>query len=298
MTVRGSRPDRSQAITTFSSDRDYLGEAPVWDDRTGRLLRVDIGRGVVIALDADGARTTIDAGGEVSAVIPRRAGGVLLTVGHEVIALDASGRRQTLAIVEHDKPDNRFNDCRCDPQGRLWAGTMNKHRIPATAALYCMAPGRPIEPVITSTTLSNGLGWSPDGQRMYFVDSTEQRIDVFDFDASSGTISDRRCLAQIPAREGLPDGLAVDAEGGVWVCLFGGGQIRRYDETGMLTAVVSLPVTNPTCPAFGGPGLRTLYVTSAQHRLSAKDLATEPTAGAVLVLEPGVAGLPATPFAG
>lgn len=288
-----------ESVWIIGSDRSQLGEGPVWDPRRERLLHVDILRNAVITLDPTTGKTTrFDAGGEVSAVIPRQSTGVLLTIGHEVVALDANGDRETLAIVEDAQPANRFNDCRCDPQGRLWAGTMNKDRTPGTAALYRMAAGEPMEAVIAPTTLSNGIGWNPDGDQMYFIDSTEQRIDVFDFDSSTATISQRRAFACVPPEDGLPDGLAVDANGGVWVCLFGGGQIRRYDQNGSLATVVRLPVTNPTCPAFGGPDLRTLYITSARHRLSQAQLANEPAAGAVLALEPGVAGLPATRFAG
>jgi sugar lactone lactonase YvrE len=133
---------------------------------------------------------------------------------------------------------------------------------------------------------------------MYFIDSTTQRVDVFDFDARTGAVADRRTFAEIDVADGLPDGMTVDAEGGVWVCLFGGGALRRYGDDGKLDAVFSLPVTNPTSAAFGGPDLSTLYVTSAWHRLSEAQLAAEPLAGAVFAIEPGVAGLPGNRFAG
>jgi sugar lactone lactonase YvrE len=235
---------------------------------------------------------TREIAGEVSAVLPRRhAPGWLLAAGHRLLLLDGD-EQLTLAVVEADRPGNRLNDCKCDPQGRLWAGTMSKQRTPGTAALYRLAPGGELERVIAGTTISNGLGWSPDGERMYFVDSTTQRIDVLDFDGASGGVADRRPLVDIDPRDGLPDGLAVDAEGGIWVCLFGGGSVRRYAPDGTLAMAIRLPVTNPTSPAFGGPDLRTLYVTSARHRLSLGQLAVEPLAGAVLALEPGVRGLP------
>jgi sugar lactone lactonase YvrE len=231
-------------------------------------------------------------------VVPRAdALGLIVAAGHR-LALRAGDDERVLAVVEADRPDNRFNDCKCDPQGRLWAGTMSKRREPGTAALYRLVAGGDIERVIAGTTISNGLAWSPAGDRVYFVDSTTQRIDVFDFDAATGDVSGRRALAEIDPRDGLPDGLAVDAEDGVWVCLFGGGAIRRYGADGELTAAIAVPVTNPTSAAFGGADLRTLYVTSARHRLSAEQLAAEPLAGAVLALEPGVPGLPGNRFAG
>jgi sugar lactone lactonase YvrE len=278
---------------------DQLGEGPFWDERTGELLRVDITRGRIHAWSPTGNRVRTQAlDGEVSAVVPRAAAsGCIVAAGHRLALRDGDEER-VLVVVERDRPDNRFNDCKCDPQGRLWAGTMSKRRDPGTAALYRLVPGGELERVIGGTTISNGLAWSPAGDRMYFVDSPTQRIDVFDFDAATGAIAGRRAFAAIEPRDGLPDGLTVDAEGGVWLCLFGGGAIRRYGPDGALTAAIPLPVTNPTSAAFGAAGLDTLYVTTARHRLTPGQLATEPLAGALLALDPGVRGLPGNRFAG
>lgn len=286
-------------LRVVSVERDQLGEGPVWDDEHATLVRVDIARGLVLSLHKHGEpSTTLEVDGEVSAAVPRAAGGMVLAIGHEIVALDAHGIQETLAIVEHTLEDNRFNDCRCDRRGRLWAGTMSKTRAPDQAALYRLVAGEPIEPVIQPTTLSNGIGWNPAGDRMYFIDSTTQRVDAFDFDQAAGSVSNRRLFAAIRPAAGLPDGLTVDSEGGVWVCLFGGGCIRRYDDRGVLDAEIPLPVTNPTCPTFGGPDLPTLYITSARHKLSPEQLSAEPLAGAVLALEPGVTGQPVNRFAG
>jgi len=279
--------------------RDQLGEGPFWDERSGELLRVDITRGRIHAWSPVTHRvTTHEVAGEVSAVLPRaETSGWLLAIGHRLV-LDDGGAQRTLAVVECDRPGNRLNDCKCDPQGRVWAGTMSRQREPGSAALYRLVAGGAIERVIAGTTISNGLGWSPSGDRMYFIDSTTQRIDVFDFDAAGGTLAGRRTLVEVDPGDGLPDGMAVDAEGGIWVCLFGGGAVRRYSPAGVLDAAIALPVTNPTSPVFGGADLRTLYVTSARHRLSPEQVAVEPLAGAVLALHPGVRGLPGNRFAG
>jgi sugar lactone lactonase YvrE len=278
---------------------DQLGEGPFWDEDRGELLRVDITRGLVHGWDPEsGASWRREVRGEVSAAIPRAWGSELvLAVGHRLLL--ASGEElQELARVEEDQPENRFNDSKCDPHGRLWAGTMSKRRTPGVAALYRLGSEGDLERVVGETTISNGLGWSPAGERMYFIDSTTQRVDAFDFEDSSGTIANRRVFVEIAAEDGLPDGLTVDAEGGVWVCLFGGAAVRRYDADGTLDAVIGLPVTNPTSPVFGGPDLRTLYVTSARHRLTYEQLEAEALAGAVLALEPGVRGLPGNRFRG
>jgi sugar lactone lactonase YvrE len=290
------RPD---SVRVALDVRDELGESPCWDAAAGDLLRVDIGRGRMHGWSPDSGRTwSLQLQGEVGAVVPRAGGGQLLAVGCTLLLRDVDGRRRALARADEPVGGNRFNDCRCDPQGRLWAGTMSRARVAGTASLYRLTPGGELERVVTHTTISNGLGWSPDGARMYFVDSTTQRVDAFDFDPASGAISGRRTLATIDPADGLPDGLAVDVEGGVWVCLFGGGAIRRYTPNGRLDAVVRLPVTNPTCPAFAGADLATLYVTSARHRLSPQQLEREPLAGALLALHPGVRGLPTNRFAG
>jgi sugar lactone lactonase YvrE len=278
---------------------DQLGEAPFWDDRTGELLRVDITGGLVHAWSpARGEARAYAVDGEVGAVVPRAdAPGWVLAVGHRIVLRDG-GEERVLAAVEEDLDDNRFNDCKCDPQGRLWAGTMSKQRTPGTAALYRLVAGGDLERVIDGTTISNGLGWSPSGDRMYFVDSTTQCIDVLDFDGATGAVADRRPFTAIDPNDGLPDGLTVDAEGGVWICLFGGAAIHRYASDGALDAAIALPTTNPTSAAFGGCDLATLHITTARHRLPADRLAAEPLAGALLALTPGVRGLPGNRFAG
>jgi sugar lactone lactonase YvrE len=278
---------------------DQLGEGPFWDDLRGELLRVDISGGLVHGWNpSTGKAWRRECDREVGAALPRAgADGLVLAVGRRIVLAEGEGVR-VLARVEEDRPGNRFNDCKCDPSGRLWAGTMSGERAPREASLYRLAPGGEIERVISNTTISNGLGWSPAGDRMYFIDSTTHRIDVFDYDAESGRIAGRRAFAEIDPSDGLPDGMTVDSEGGIWVCLFGGGAVRRYGEDGALEDHVELPVTNPTSPVFGGPDLRTLYVTSARHRLSEKQLAAEPLAGAVFALRPGVVGLPGNRFAG
>lgn len=278
---------------------DHLGEGPHWDDRAGELLWVDITQGRIHAWrPTDGPARTERLDREVSAVVPRAdTPGHVVAAGHRLLLRDGEAER-TLAVVEEDLPDNRFNDCKCDPQGRLWAGTMSKTRTPGAAALYRLEPGGELKRVIEGTTISNGLAWSPTGATMFFIDSTTQRVDAFDFDAATGDVSDRRTLIEIDPADGLPDGMTVDHEGGIWVCLFGGAAIRRYTPEGHLDATIPIPTTNPTSPAFGDPGLRTLYITTARHRLTPDQLATEPLAGALLALDPGIRGLPGNRFAG
>jgi sugar lactone lactonase YvrE len=287
----------STQVDVALASEDLLGEGPVWRERTQELLRVDILRGLVHAWHPSSGRlSTQQMDGEAGAVVlsAESESALIVAVDHDLRLIGAgAGPRTIIAGVEHDRPDNRFNDCRCDPQGRLWAGTMSKTREPGVAGLYRLDPQRGLDLVIEGTTISNGIGWSPDGQCMYFIDSTTQRIDLFDFDGRDGSISGRRAFAEIDVEDGLPDGLTVDVEGGIWVCLFGGEAVRRYSPQGTLEAHIELPVPHATCPAFGGEDLQTLFLTTTRHKLSATQLTGFPLAGSVLMLEPGVRGMPA-----
>jgi len=277
---------------------DQLGEGPVWDDRTDELVRVDIsGRLVHRWNPISNSATSFATEGDVGAVVLCEDGGLLLAVECELWRVDTDGGWTLIADVE-PSPGVRFNDCRADPRGRLWAGTLHRDREPGRAALYRLDPDNTMIEVLGERTISNGIGWSPDGRSMYYIDSTTQRIVEFEYDLDTGLLGGQRVFADIETVDGLPDGLTVDAEGGVWVCLFGGGRIRRYRADGSLDRDIVLPLTNPTCPAFGGAGLDILYITTARHRLTDEQLAREPLAGALLQLDPGVTGRPAYRFAG
>jgi sugar lactone lactonase YvrE len=280
------------------SDQDYLGEGPVWDDRTGELVRVDIsGRLVHRWNPITGESRSLITPGDVGAVVLCEDGGMVLAVECDLWRVHDSSQWTLLASV-HAKPGVRFNDCRADPRGRLWAGTLHRDRQHGLAALYRLDPGGEITSVLPDRTISNGIGWSPDATTMYYIDSTTQRVVSYAYDLDTGNLGEQTTLAEIDPADGLPDGLTVDAEGGVWVCLFAGATVRRYRPDGVLDREISLPLTNPTCPGFGGPDLRTLYITTARHRMTDDQLVHEPNAGAVLQLDVGVAGLPTNRFAG
>ena len=292
-------PDKPSTTATIAvPGPDHLGEGPVWDDRSGELVWVDIsGRLVHRWSPTTGSSSSSATDGDVGSVVLCEDGGVLLAIECELWRIDPSGGRTLLAAVE-PHPGVRFNDCRVDPRGRLWAGTLQRERRHGMAALYRLDPGGVLTLVLPDRTISNGIGWSPDGTSMYYIDSTTQQIVAFAYDLDTGRVSDERVFADVVADDGLPDGLTVDADGGVWVCLFSGARIRRYRPDGTLDREIRLPLTNPTCPGFGGSDLRTLYITTARHRLTEQQLAAEPDAGALLQLDAGVAGLPTNRFAG
>jgi sugar lactone lactonase YvrE len=187
-----------------------------------------------------------------------------------------------------------MNDGEVDPSGRFWAGTMELGAAPGRGSLYRLGPRGEVTRVLAGVSISNGLGWSPDERTLYYIDSPTQRIDAYDYDRSSGAIANRRTVAEIDPASGLPDGLAVDAEGCLWVALWGGSSLHRYTPDGRLDRAVALPVSQVTSCAFGGPDLDELYVTSAWVGLEER----EPAAGGLFRLRPGVRGLPARRFAG
>jgi len=275
-----------------------LGEGPRWDAASATLLWVDIPRQSVHRHDpATGTDTTQQVADVVSLALPRQAGGVVVGLPDGLHRLE-TGRTERLVAIESERADTRSNDGACDAAGRLWFGTMALDERSPVAALYRVEPDLRVTTVLTGTTISNGLGWSPSGRLFYFVDSPTRRVDVFDFDPATGALEGRRPLAAVEVEGAVPDGLTVDAEGGVWVALHGGWGLNRYSPEGDLVGEVRLPMAKITSCCFGGPELRDLYVTTRRQSLSDAEVAAQPLAGAVLRLDVGVAGLPTHAFAG
>jgi sugar lactone lactonase YvrE len=278
--------------------RAELGEGIVWDAAAARLVWVDIMRGRVHRFDpASGLTEVRDIGQPVGAAVPATDGSLVVATPEGFARLDFESSALTpLAAVEADVPGNRMNDGACDPAGRFWAGTMAIDERPGAGSLYRLDPDGRVTRIIANVTISNGLAWSADARRMFYVDSPTQRIDVFDFDLATGAISNRQPFASIEGEDGTPDGLTIDVDDGVWVALWGGGRLHRYGRDGVLDRVVRLPVTYPTRCAFGGLELDELFVTSAWMPMTADERAAQPHAGGIYRLRPGIRGRRATPF--
>lgn len=277
-----------------------LCEGPQWDARSERLVWVDILRGRVHEADASGNSHVVhELGAPVGAVAPRRRGGWVAAMERGFQLFDEGWRPDgPLVPASGQRPGTRFNDGGCDPGGRFWAGTMSYDETPGQGALYRLDADATVTEVLAGVTTSNGLGWSLDGGTMYYVDTGRGSLDVLRHDSRGGTVEDRRTLVSVAEKEGLPDGLAVDAEGHVWLALWDGGCVRRYSPAGDLELVVDLPVTRVTSVAFGGADLTDLFVTTAREGLDAARRSSEPLAGSVFRCRPGPAGLPRGTFAG
>jgi sugar lactone lactonase YvrE len=287
-----------------SATPGLLSEGPRWHAERGELLWVDIVGSTLhrARLDADGLLevvASVQFDRMVGAVAPALGGGYVLAAGAGFLFADASGDVRELAQPEAGRADVRMNDGACDPQGRFWAGTMARDESSGAGVLYRLELDGTCTTVLAGLTISNGIGWSPDGTVMYLSDSGTSSIDKFDFDPVTGEIGGRRTIVQIPEPGVAPDGLTVDEAGDIWVALWGGAALRRYSPDGSLIATLPVPVDRPTSCAFGGPDRATLFITTARHGLNEAALARQPDAGRVFRVDGlGVSGAPCAIYRG
>jgi sugar lactone lactonase YvrE len=289
---------RAMTVEELPGIRTELGEGPLWDAGRQCLWFVDIMRGHVHRFDPASSRDRVyEIGQPVGAVAVAKAGDLVCAVRDGFVRLDADkGSVTPFVDLERDLPRNRMNDGYVDARGRFWAGTMSMDGVRNAGALYSLAPDGKVTKHLSGVTTSNGIDWSADNRRMYYIDTGEPRIDVFDFDLERGSISNRRSFAGIDPSHGKPDGLIVDAEDHLWVALWRGGQVRRYSPRGELVRTVPLPTPLTTKPAFGGRGLTDLYVTSAFIQLTEAERVGSPAGGAVFRMAPGARGRAANLF--
>jgi sugar lactone lactonase YvrE len=276
--------------------RDAVGEGPHWDAGRGVLLRVDIrGEQVIEWNPHTGAETRTDVGAPVSLVVPDSRGGLVVAGGSTVARWQPDGGRAEICRIDEGTPSTTANDGKCDQRGRLWIGTWDRDGG-TLATLSVVDLDGSVRRAESRLSSSNGLAWNADSTVFYLVDTPRRVIWRYDFDLDGGTLGAREVFAEIADGEGLPDGLATDRAGGLWVALFSGGTVRRYDADGAVTDVVPMPVTYPTSVAFGGADRRTLYVTTSSAHLDPPD--TEPDAGSVLSFRTEAPGVPVGVFRG
>jgi sugar lactone lactonase YvrE len=279
-----------------------LGESPMWHPGEQVLYYCDIpGRKLHRFNPASGEVGHWDFETEVASVAPMLGGRLLLGMRDGVWRFNPqTGARALLAKPPYDPTKERFNDGKCDPQGRFWVGTIYEPRDPPLASLHCYSAGR-LARKAEGITVSNGLAWSPNGRTMYWSDTKAHTVYAFNFEPASGEISGRRVFASFPPKDsgaslegygGRPDGAAMDVEGHYWVAMFEGQRLLRLSPEGKLVREVELPVRCATMPCFGGPDLKTLYITTARENRPATELMMQPLAGCVLALDVDVPGLP------
>jgi sugar lactone lactonase YvrE len=290
-----------QGVELLIDAQAALGEGALWDPSSGILYWVDIDGGLLHAYEPQrGTDQVFPLGEMVSAVVVRRKGGLMLALRHGLAHFSpASGRLEIVAQPDKDRPNNRFNDGKCDPAGRFWVGTMDLALTPEAASLYCLDIDGSMRRVLTGVTCSNGIVWTRDARTMYYIDTPTREIAAFDYSVTTGEVSNRRAAIRVPERLGYPDGMCIDADDKLWVAMWGGSAVTHWDPvTGELVAAYALPVSQVTSCAFGGANLDELYVTSARAHLSCRSLALEPYAGGLFRLKPGASGVPCPPYLG
>ncbi len=277
--------------------RAELAEGPVWHGDA--LWWVEITAGRLNRLEPDtGLVHTRAFGAPLGAAVPTAEPDQwLLALQGKIDLLDwSTGNRRTVNAIEADRPDNRPNDGKCDRSGRFWIGTMGTAAAPEAGSLYRLDPDGSLERTLEGVTISNGLAWNGANDRFFYIDTPTRRIDLFDFDAATGAIANRRHLREFDPEDGNPDGMAIDSDDNLWVAMWGGGAVLKIDgRTGETLGRVAMPVSKPTSCCFGGPHLDVLYITSAKIGLDPERAASQPGAGSVFACTPGVAGTPVVP---
>lgn len=269
-----------------------LGEGPLWDAGGGLLWWIDIPGQQLHRFDpASGTDEGRDLPWMPGTIALLPDGGLAVACPDGVVAWDwDGGEGRRIATIEADLPGNRCNDGKPDAAGRLWVGTMAVSGEGKAGSFYRVDPDGAVHHQFDGVGISNGLGWSPDGATMYWIDTWAGGVEAFDFDAGAGTIAGRRRLLDIPSEHGYPDGMCVDDDGNLWVAMYDGGAVRGFSPAGELLEVIELPCRQVTCPAFGGADGRDLYITTGAQRFDEADRRDQPLAGATFVARPGPSG--------
>jgi sugar lactone lactonase YvrE len=281
--------------------RTDLGEGPAWEARSGCLYWVDIHAGHLhIFHPQDGADRLIDVGEYIGCAVPRRSGGLVLGLRSGFATLDISTEKLThLLNPEPHLPGNRFNDGKCDPAGRFLAGSMDNAEVEASGSLYSLSPDGSVKTLLTGIRISNGLTWSPDQHTFYYIDTPTLTVMAYDYDLASGEIANPRLAISVPPELGWPDGMTSDAEGMLWVAMWGGAKLTRWDPaTGLLLSQIPFPALNVSSCAFDGPHLTDLYVTSARKGMTQDQLAQYPLSGGLFRIRTDIQGMPTFEYAG
>ncbi len=277
-----------------------VGEGAIWDAEKGVLYWLDIiGSQLYVFNPKTGQNRAIDIGQEIGTVVPRASGGVMVALHNGFAALDLETEKLTpVADPERDIPANRFNDGKCDPAGRFWAGTMEFDGEADRGALYCLEIDHSVSRKVEPVTISNGIVWSLDNRTMYFIDTARDNVRAWDYDLESGNIGNERVVIENEG-PGHLDGMTIDEEGMVWIAVFGGWGVWRYDpQSGALLEKALVPVEQITSCAFGGDNLDELYITSCRYLMDEQALREQPLAGSLLRVKVGARGVPAFAYAG
>jgi len=280
--------------------RNETGEGPVWDGQAQCLWWTDIPGKRLHRLDpAKSEHRSFAMPGRVGCFALREAGGLVLAMEQGFANFEPeTGVIENLAEPERGLPDHRFNDGRCDRSGRFLAGSMNMARSGPTGQLWRLDSQGAVTRLAGGVTVANGLAFSPDGRTMYWADSPAETVFAFDYEPAAGALGRQRVWLEKGPAPGRPDGATVDADGCYWSARWAGGAVVRFTPDGRMDGMVRLPVSRVTMCAFGGPDLKTLYITTAREGMSPEELVREPLAGGLFAVRPGAQGLAEPRFNG
>jgi len=272
-----------------------LGEGPVWDANTETLYWVDI-MGKRIHANAD---VLVELDETIGCLSVRESGGLIFTKRFSIWTFEPDSSELTLLSTLEDEPaNNRFNDGKCDPLGRFLAGTMDMNEKDPNGSLYSF-DGKSVAKLFGNITISNGLAWSPDYKTLYYIDTPSHEVKAFDYDLETGTVANMRVVVNIPDTLGFPDGMTSDMQGNLWVAMWGGAQVTKWNpNTGELLEQIPVPAKNVSSCVFGGKDRNELYLTSARIGLDEETLKQYPLTGGVFRLVTNIEGMPAFEFAG
>jgi sugar lactone lactonase YvrE len=272
--------------------RADLGEGPFWDAPTQTLYWLDV------------LNKRIYAGHDLYAQLDEtigcaalcKDGGLILTLKNTIVELKPDSAKPTVLAALSEPVNNRFNDGKCDPAGRFLAGSMDLNESNPTGAFYSF-DGKTVTKLRTGITISNGLTWSPDHKTFYYIDTPTRKVTAFDYDLATGQIAEPRVVIQVPDGMGWPDGMTSDADGNLWIAMWAGAQLTKWDPcTGQLLERIPMPVLQPSSCIFGGADLNELYITSARKGMCQADLQKYPLSGGLFKVTTEVTGMPTYKF--
>lgn len=286
-------------VEVICQNKCELGEGPVWDEKRRTIFWLDILKGLIHEYSIDDKNCTHYLVGEMIGSFALTENGNMVTATKNGFGMvnRKTGEFKILVNPESDKPNNRFNDGKCDPAGRFWAGTMSLKGEDEAGSLY-KYDGKKVVKKLGNVSISNGIVWTADMLKMYYIDTPTLEVKEFDYDNSSGEISNSKVIIKIDPKDGYPDGMTIDTEGMLWIAHWGGWQVTRWDpQTGEKISSISLPAAQITSCTFGGPEMEDLFITSAKTGLSPGQLNNQPLAGSLFVIrKSGFTGYPSNRF--
>ena len=293
-----SKMDPTKAILAFEIQAQ-LGEGAFWNHITQTFYWIDIeGKKLHIFDPAQKSNQSFNMPSRIGTVVPTNGDEALVALEDGIHIINTkTGALSMFAEIESNVSDNRMNDGKCDPSGRLWAGTMHMPQTSANGKVYMIRSNGLYQAMIDSVTISNGIVWTKDAKTMYYIDTPTGYVRAYDFDNATGAITNERKVIEVPSEVGFPDGMAIDNEDKLWIGLWNGNKVARYDPlSGKMMASIEVPAHNVTACAFGGPNLDTLYITTARVDMTKQELDSLPLSGSVFKAVPGVKGVASSQF--